>query len=254
MAACVVFRLTFRSVMFDIPAHAPPNPPAGAAMLALRADDGVIVNALELPAAEERALTFVVFHGNGESIGDWCDIAEAMHAKGLGVVITEYRGTGISREDGEPSEEGLYSDAAAVLDAVQARGVPRERIVLLGQSLGTGVAAEMALRGKGGALVLISPYTSFVALTKEKLPLLPARFVVTERFDTLSKAPEIRIPTLVIHGDADETVPFAMGRAVAEAVPGAKLHVVHGGHHDDLWHLWLWRRELVEALNAFARR
>jgi pimeloyl-ACP methyl ester carboxylesterase len=212
------------------------------------------VNALELPAADEGAPTFVVFHGSGESIGDWCDIAEAMHKKGLGVVITEYRGTGVSSEAGAPSEEGLYRDAAAVLDAVQARGVSRERIVLLGQSLGTGVAAEMARRGKGGAVALISPYTSMVAMMKAQLPLLPARFVATERFDTLSKAPEIRIPTLVIHGDADEVVPLAMGRAVAAAVPGAKLHVVHGGHHNDLWHLWLWRRELVEALDAFARR
>jgi uncharacterized protein len=253
-ATCVFLRVRFRSMVFDIPAHAPPVPPAGAAMLTLRAEDGVAVHALSFPVADERAPTFVVFHGNGESIGDWCDIAEAMHARGLGVVIAEYRGSGVSHDDGAPSEQGLYRDATAVLDAGQARGVPRERIVLLGQSLGTGVAAEMAYRGKGGALVLISPYTSFVDLMSADLPLFPASFLVTERFDTLAKAHDIRVPALVIHGDADEGIPFAMGRSVADAIPGAKLHAVPGGHHNDLWHLWLWRNELVEALAAFAQR
>jgi pimeloyl-ACP methyl ester carboxylesterase len=248
LAVCVFMRVRFRALCFDLPAHATPTPPAGASMLALRAEDGVVVHALEIPPPDDRAHVVVVFHGNGESIGDWCDIAEAFRAKGLGVVITEYRGFGASGAAGEPSEQGLYRDAAAVLDAVAAQGVARERVVIVGQSLGTGVAAEMARRGKGGALVLISPYTSFVDLARIDLPYLPWSVLATERFDTLSKAGEIRMPALVVHGDADEMIPFAMGRAVAAAIPGAKLHVVGGGHHNDLWHLWLWRWELVEAI------
>jgi fermentation-respiration switch protein FrsA (DUF1100 family) len=250
---CVVLRTRFRALAYDIPYHAAPIPPPGASMLTLRADDGVVVHSLEIPPPNGSAPVLVVFHGNGESIGDWCDIAEAFRARGFGVVISEYRGSGVSHDVGEPSEAGLYSDAAAVVAAVRAEGVARARVVLLGESLGTGVAAEIARRGEGGALVLISPYTSMVELGKHTHPLLPISLIVTERFDTLSKAPYIRMPTLIVHGDADEQVPFAMGRTLADAIPGAEIHVVPGGHHEDLWHLWLWRKELVETIGAFAR-
>jgi fermentation-respiration switch protein FrsA (DUF1100 family) len=169
------------------------------------------------------------------------------------MVIAEYRGFGISADAGEPSEQGLYRDASAVVAAVSAQGIGRERIVLLGESLGTGVAAEMARRGAGSALVLVSPYTSITELAQANTPFLPMSLLLTEKFETLSKASSIGIPTLIVHGDADEAVPFAMGQRLAAAIPGAKLHAIPGGHHNDLWHLWSFRGELVDSIAAFAR-
>jgi fermentation-respiration switch protein FrsA (DUF1100 family) len=93
----------------------------------------------------------------------------------------------------------------------------------------------MARRGRGARLVLVSPYTSIPDLVTDVAPFVPARALVADHFDTLSKAREIRVPTLVIHGDADEIVPFAMGERVSRAIRGARLLRVAGGHHGDLF-------------------
>ncbi|HEY8091892.1 MAG TPA: alpha/beta hydrolase, partial [Polyangiaceae bacterium] len=96
-------------------------------------------------------------------------------------------------------------------------------------------AAEMARRGRGATLILVSPYTSITEMARRTLPVLPAAWLCPDHYDTLSKASGIAVPTIVIHGDEDEVVPFAMGQAVSEAIHGATLHVVKGGHHNDLF-------------------
>jgi pimeloyl-ACP methyl ester carboxylesterase len=107
--------------------------------------------------------------------------------------------------------------------------------VLLGTSLGTGIAAEMARRGRGARLVLVTPYTSLPDLVTDVAPLVPAGHMLADHFDTLAKSPSIAIPTLVIHGDADEVVPFWMGERVARSIPNARLVRVRGGRHGDLF-------------------
>jgi pimeloyl-ACP methyl ester carboxylesterase len=107
--------------------------------------------------------------------------------------------------------------------------------VLSGNSLGTGVASEMARRGRGSRLVLVAPYTSIPDLVTERVPWVPARFLLADGFDTLAKAPDIHVPTLVIHGDEDEVVPFAMGRRLARSIAGARFIPVAGGRHGDLF-------------------
>ncbi len=199
----------------------------------LRARDGSPVHAVELPAPPG-ARTVVHFHNNRETVESAASFARALRARGLGVVLMEYRGYGASAGLA-PSEEGLYEDAEAVLDMLAARGVLPDQIVLSGASLGTGVAAEMARRGRGGRLVLVTPYTSIADLVTAFVPGFPAWALLADRFDTLAKAASIRVPTLVIHGDADEIVPFAMGRRVAGAIAGARLLRVPAGRHGDLF-------------------
>jgi pimeloyl-ACP methyl ester carboxylesterase len=161
-------------------------------------------------------------------------LAVGLHVRGLGVVLTEYRGYGLAGPSGPPDESGLYRDATAILDDLGRQGIGPSRVTLMGISLGTGVAAEMAARGRAASLILVSPFTSITAMASRVVPFLPTGWICPDRFDTLSKAPGIRVPTLVIHGDADEVVPFAMGGEIAAAIPGATLRVVHGGHHNDL--------------------
>jgi fermentation-respiration switch protein FrsA (DUF1100 family) len=197
------------------------------------AREGTTVRAFE-HIAPPGARTIVHFHNNRETAASRADVARALHARGLGVVLVEYRGYGDSR-DAAPSEEGLYLDAEAALDDLAARGTGADRVVLWGTSLGTGVAAEMARRGRGARLVLVAPFTSIPDLVTNVVPFVPARLLVPDRFDTLSKASEIRVPTLVIHGDADEIVPFAMGERLAGAIGGARLLPVAGGRHGDLF-------------------
>jgi uncharacterized protein len=199
----------------------------------LVASDGVAVHAIELPAPAG-ARTVVHFHNNRETVERAADFARALRSRGLGVLLVEYRGYGASR-GAEPTEEGLYRDAEAALDMLAARGTGPDRVVLSGESLGTGVAAEMARRGRGARLVLVAPYTSIPDLVTDRVPGVPARFLLADRFETLAKAPAIHIPTLIIHGAADEVVPFAMGRRLAAAIAGARLMRVTGGHHGDLF-------------------
>jgi hypothetical protein len=200
---------------------------------AFLARDGTLVHALELEA-RDGARTVVYFHNNRETMESRLDVAEALHRRGLGVLLVEYRGYGTSHGT-EPSEKGLYLDAEAALDMLAHRGVTPDRIVLWGTSLGTGVAAEMARRGRGCRLILVTPYTSIPDLVTDRVPIVPARILLADHFDTLAKATEIAMPTVVVHGDADEIVPFWMGEQIARIVRGAQLVRVPGGHHGDLF-------------------
>ena len=98
----------------------------------------------------------------------------------------------------------------------------------------------------------ISPYTSITAMASRALPLLPTRWLCPDKYDSLSKAPRVNVPALVIHGDQDEVVPFAMGQQVAAAIPGARVKVVPGGHHNDLFKSD--GPELEDAIAEAARR
>lgn len=223
------------SKRFVFPVHevAKVSPPASMIPRALVAKDGVAVHALELEGPKG-APVLVHFHNNRETIGHGASLAQALKSRGLGVLLVEYRGYGDS-QDGEPSEEGLYLDAEAGLDWLAERGIPPERVVLWGTSLGTGVAAEMARRGRGAALVLVTPYTSLPGIVGDYISEPVASLIVADHFDTLDKAREILVPTLVIHGDHDEIVPFWMGERLSGAIPGAALVRVQGGKHGDLF-------------------
>jgi uncharacterized protein len=213
------------------------------------ARDGMPVRALELPLYSATR-TIVHFHNNRETAEGLLDLGRALRAHGFDVVLAEYRGYGASPGRG-PSEEGLYEDAEAILDLLATRGIHSDRIVLWGTSLGTGVAAEMARRGRGSRVVLVSPYTSIPDLVANVVPFLPAGILVPDHFDTLSKASCIRVPTLIVHGDADEIVPFRMGQELAQVIPLASLLRVTGGHHGDL--LWRERGRAFSEIVSFAR-
>jgi fermentation-respiration switch protein FrsA (DUF1100 family) len=245
-ALVLSLRAASRSFIFPVAEVALAPAPEDFVARVTLARDGATVRALELPAPPGAA-TFVHFHNNRETAPARAELARALHARGLGVVLVEYRGYGASR-GADPTEEGLYLDAEAALDDLASRGVGPDRVVLWGTSLGTGVAAEMARRGRGARLVLVTPYTSIPDLVTDVVPFAPARLLVADRFDTLAKAREISVPTLVIHGDADEIVPFSMGERVSRTLPRARLLRVPGGKHGDLF-----AREhdlLVEAMAA----
>lgn len=203
----------------------------GARPLVLRAPDGAEVHALEL--FRPGAPVVVHFHDNTQTAGEALAALRPLHDRGLGVVVMEYRGYGAS-QGLDPSEAALVADAEVLLAALAARGVGRTAVILSGRSLGTGVAAELARRGRGAALVLVAPFTSIADVVREAIPFAPTGLLVADPFDTASKCAAIRVPTLVVHGDADEIVPFHMGVALARAIPGATLMRVPGAAHGDV--------------------
>jgi uncharacterized protein len=210
--------------------------PAEGRLLTARARDGASVHATEF-LGPKGAPVIVYFHGNGVAMGDVLWMAREFVRRGVGVVLSEYRGYGLSAGSAAfaPSEAGLYDDAEAVLASLAARGVSSSQIALFGESLGTGVAVEMAARGRGSSLILVTPYTSIPEVASRFAFGLPVRLLMRERFDSLSKAPSVAAPALLIHGTADEVVPYAMGARLATTFPNARLITVQGGHHNDLF-------------------
>jgi uncharacterized protein len=224
----------FRKMLYPAPLLFPSRVPPDATLVETRAADGVTVRALSFDGPRG-APVVVHFHGNGETMGHDVWVARELSRRGLGVLLVEYRGYGLSRGEPSPTEDGLYADAAAALDWLESNGIGRERVVLWGQSLGSGVAAEMAARGRARAVVLVTPYTSIADVASRFAPrILWLRLVVRDRYDTLSKAPKITQPALVVHGNRDELIPYEMGVRLSKVLPRAVLYTVEGGHHGDL--------------------
>lgn len=210
--------------------------PAEGTLLTLTARDGAVVHATEL-AGPKDAPVVVYFHGNGVAMGDELWMARELVRRGLGVVLVEYRGYGLSarKRNPPPSEDGLYEDAEAVLGALAARGIGPDRIALFGESLGTGVAVEMAARRHASSVVLVTPYTSIPEVASRLAFGLPVRSLMRERFDSLAKAAQVHVPVLIVHGTNDAVVPYEMGERLAATLPRARLITVQGGDHNDLF-------------------
>lgn len=210
-----------------------------ARLLEYRSVDGISLQGALVPAADPAAPVAVYFHGNAESAAQNLPFAAEMARRGLGVFLAEYRG--YAGLPGSPTEDGLYADGEAAIDAVLATGVPAERLVLVGRSLGSGVATEMALRRPCALLVLISPYTSMVEMGKQ-IAGPAASLMVPDRYDNLSKLARVPAPVVILHGARDNVVPVTMGRELAAAVPSATYVEIPAASHNDFPGL----EELVE--------
>ena len=183
--------------------------------------------------------TFVWFHGNGGNIGHRVgNIRELVERLGVNIFIFDYRGYG--RSEGSPYEEGTYLDAEAAIALVRSRSeVDPEKIIYFGRSLGCAVAAEMAIKYPPRALICESGFTSVSAMTKSVYPFLPGlQLLVTTKYDTLSKIARVDAPVMVLHGDRDEIVPFAMSRELFDAAKGPKsFYAIEGAGHNDTYHV-----------------
>lgn len=225
-------RATYRTLLYPAPRRGLEWAPEGAELRHYPTDDGATVQLAVYPGGGKALIVY--FHGNGESIADSVPLAREMQRRGLGFVAVEYRGYGRSPTD-DPTEEGLYADAEGALTGLRADGLGDAAVTLWGNSLGTGVAVEMATRGHGSGLILQAPYTSIPDVAARIAPFLPTRLLIGDRFDSFGKAPSITLPTLVIHGDADRVVPYDMGVTMAEAIAGATLLTVESGGHNDVF-------------------
>ena len=173
------------------------------------------------------------FHGNGGHIGYRADRLRRFAREGYGVLMLEYRGYG--GNPGAPSEAGFYADGAAALDFLaRDRNMPN-RLVLYGESLGSGVAVYLAAQREIGALILEAPPTSVAEVAQYHYSFVPASVLVQDRFDALSGVGKVRAPILVLHGGRDKVVPVRFGRALFDAAPEPKeLWFAPGAGHEDL--------------------
>lgn len=213
------------------------------------AADGVRLHGWFVPARGARG-TLLWLHGNAGNISHRVHNLRLFHdALRINVFLFDYRGYGLS--EGRPSEAGLLQDAEAAWRVLQARrDVDPRAIVLFGRSLGAAVAAELAARVQPAALILETPFTSLLDMARHHYWFLPVRWLVRSRYDTLGAVRRVRVPVLVLHGDADEIVPFDMGEQVFAAAPEPKaFYRIPGASHNDTY--LVGGKPYLEAFRAF---
>lgn len=197
-------------------------------VIELHTKDGLTLKSWYRPPAQPDLPTVIHFHGNAGHIGDRAIIVRPYLACGFGVLLLTYRG--YSGNSGSPSEEGLYSDARAALEFV--KGKP----FLYGDSIGAAVAIQMALEYPTGPIILQAPFTSLADVGQFHYPFLPIKFFLKDKFDNLHKAPKMRVPVLIIHGQNDVIIPVQFGKRLYEAFPEPKqMQIIPDAGHNDLY-------------------
>ncbi len=200
----------------------------------LKTADGLSLLSWYLPPREGRPV-IAYFHGNGGHIGYRAERLRWFARDGYGVLMAEYRGYG--GNPGTPSEAGLSIDARAALDFLDGEGITPNRLVIYGESLGSGVAVPVAAQREVAALILEAPFTSVAEVAQYHYSFMPAAALVRDRFDSLSRIGNVKAPILVLHGERDRVVPIRFGRALFEAAPGPKEFWVarEAGHENLTW-------------------
>jgi uncharacterized protein len=205
----------------------------GVEVLQLNTPDGHTLVSWYAPAKRGQP-TLLYFHGNGGGVGIRSDRMRDLQRRGYGVAMLSYRG--YSGSTGSPSESANIADARLAYDDLCARGVPVSDIILFGESLGTGVATQLAAQVPAAGLILDSPYTSIRDLAQDQFPWLPVDLMLWDRYETSRYIASVQVPVLVLHGEADTLVPVQMGRAIHAAITSPRtLRTYPGvGHLDHL--------------------
>lgn len=224
----------------------------GAQEVRLRSRDGTPLYGWRLGTGERLAL---LFSGNGSTVGWQEERYRTLLDAGYAILHVNYRG--YPGSGGAPSESGLVEDGlAAWREALGSH--PAQNVVLIGKSLGGGVAmgvaealSQLPPGQRPRAVILESTFSSAWAVGARQYPMLPVRWLMRNRFESLVRAPHVNIPAVVIHGGRDELIPASQAEALAAALPDAAYVEAPLAFHNDV----LWDEvDAVAALEAiFAR-
>ena len=178
-----------------------------------------------IPASESSAPALLYFHGNGSNNGDLVETAAIFHRLGLSVLLIDYRGYGKSSPI-FPNETRVYEDAEAAWQYLtQARLIEPQRIFVYGHSLGGAVAIDLATKHpKMAGLITEGTFTSIkdMASLSSVFKIFPLDWVITQRFDSITKIQFLQVPLLILHGAADETIPLFMSQELYAAASKPK--------------------------------
>jgi fermentation-respiration switch protein FrsA (DUF1100 family) len=176
--------------------------------------------------------TLLYIHGNAGTLADRAERASNYEAAGRGLLIMSYRG--YSGSSGRPSERANVADATLAYDTLIGWGIEPEDLIVYGESIGSGIAVQVAAARPVGGVILDAPYTSIVDVAELHYPYLPGRLMMRDRYETLRHLKNVEAPVLVVHGELDRIIPVAMGRKVAASARGPSEIVTfpEAGHSD----------------------
>tara|TARA_Y100000590_G_scaffold458032_1_gene611909 strand:+ start:795 stop:1607 length:813 start_codon:yes stop_codon:yes gene_type:complete len=174
--------------------------------------------------------TVLFFHGNAGSLQN--RTYKLNHFKNLNVNFLIIAWRGFSGNKGKPNEKGLYEDAKSAVSWLKAKSVDEKNIILYGESLGTGVAIEIAQNKNYAGIILESPFTSMLDMGKKYYPFFPVRFLLKDKFESNKKIINVSSPTLIMHGKVDRIVPYKMGKKLYELANEPKFFysIEYGDH------------------------
>jgi uncharacterized protein len=210
----------------------PRDLPPGIEEVYISTDDGQRIQCywLARPASDQ---VLIYFSGNSGNLSYL--IPELMHLADLDINVLGAGYRGFGKSTGRPSERGIYTDGRAALQNVlEQRGFRKDQVILMGFSIGTTVAIQIAKEKPQGGLILVTPLTSGKAMARIH-GFGPLTLFAGKIFDNLGKIDQIRSPLLILHGTADEVVPLSMGRQIYAAAPQPKqMVIIEGGRHNGL--------------------
>lgn len=195
--------------------------------------DGIRLNAWFFPAdadSPRRRFAILICHGNGGNISYRTVLCRVLLRVGVSVMVFDYRGYG--RSEGTLNEEGTYRDAQAAHAWLREQGFAPENIIAFGESLGGGIASELAVRERVGGLILQSTFTNIADIGAELFPWLPVRWLHTIKYDTQKKLAQVRVPVLVMHSRGDGLIKFHHAEKNFAAAQEPKMFWEIDGEHN----------------------
>ncbi|MEP3667019.1 MAG: alpha/beta fold hydrolase [Roseibium sp.] len=225
----------------------------GVSVETIRTPDGEDLVAWYAPATKKNRHTVLFFHGNMGEMAHRADRFRFWQSRGYGVLFLSARGYGGS--SGEITEKGLIIDAVASYDWLVEAKVPAEKIVLIGESLGTGLAVQLAAQRPVAAVLLEAPYTATVDVAADIYPFFPVRFLMLDQLKSIDHIDQINAPLLIQHGETDQVVPYKFGKRLFEAAkePKEMVPLAEQGHGVIMTRpVWMKELSFIEALSKKA--
>ena len=189
--------------------------------------------------------TILFLHGNAGSLEN--RIHKINHFKDMNVNFLLVSWRGFSKNKGKPTEKGLYEDARSAVEWLKSKNVGENNIIIYGESLGTGIATEIAQNKNFAGIILESPFTSMIDAGKDKYPYLPVKLLLKDKYESNKKIKNINSPILIMHGKVDKIVPFHMGKKMYELANEPKYY--YFSEYDD--HMMEYNESLLKVLKDF---
>ena len=214
----------------------------------IKVDDKIKLKSWIINKNLKKFKTLVFFHGNAGELSNRIYKLNELNKLDINILLISWRG--FSGNEGSPTEDNLYKDAEAAIQWLNRKEVKNDRIILYGESLGTGVAVEIGKKNNFNSIILESPFTSMENAAKIYYPYLPVKLLLKDKYDSLSKITTIKTPILIMHGKKDDIVPFSMGKELFEKANNPK----HSYFTSDDDHMMEFNDQIITIIKNFINK